>query len=174
MPRSGDPTGVLWAPWRMGYLRGLKRARSARRRPPCFLCAALHGHDDRSAHLVERGRLASCILNKYPYNNGHLMVIPNRHTANFAGLKAVELAAMTALAQAYIKALSKVISPDGWNLGINLGQAGGAGLQTHLHLHVVPRWRGDTNSFTTVSGTRVISQDLNQLWLLLRKARGLK
>ncbi len=173
MSNPAEGTGVLWAPWRMGYLRGLKRSRAAGRRPTCFLCAALRGRDDRAVHLVERGRQVSCILNKYPYNNGHLMIIPNRHTAEFGGLRPSELAAMTAMAQAYVKALGRVLSPDGWNLGMNLGRAGGAGLETHLHLHIVPRWGSDTNSFTTVSGTRVISQDLDQLWLLLRKARRL-
>ena len=173
MPASPDATGVLWAPWRMGYLKGLKRARRTGRRPACFLCAALKGRDARAAHLVERGRKASCILNKYPYNTGHLMVIPNRHTADFAALRPSELAAMTAMAQAYLKVLGGLFSPDGWNLGMNLGRAGGAGLETHLHLHLIPRWSGDTNSFTTVSGARVVSMGLDDLWGLLRRARGL-
>ena len=164
---------MLWAPWRMGYLKSLKRARRGDRPSPCFLCAALQGRNDRATYLVERGRVVSCILNKYPYNNGHLMVIPNRHTADFSGLSPLELVAMSSLAQEYVKVLGKVMSPDGWNLGMNLGRAGGAGLETHLHLHIVPRWGSDTNSFTTVSGTRVISQDLDRLWVLLRKARGL-
>ena len=164
---------MLWAPWRLGYLKGLKRARRGDRPSPCFLCAALKGRDDRASLLVERGRSVSVILNKYPYNNGHLMIIPNRHTADFGALRPGELAGLVILAQEYVKVLGKVMSPDGWNLGMNLGRAGGAGLETHLHLHLVPRWGSDTNSFTTVSGTRVISQDLDSLWVLLRKARGL-
>ena len=176
MPRREpeEGSGVLWAPWRMGYLKGLKRARRGDRPTPCFLCAALKGHDDRGSHLVERGRLVSCILNKYPYNNGHLMIIPNRHTADFSGLRRPELVAMTSLAQAYVRVLRRLMSPDGWNLGMNLGRAGGAGLETHLHLHLVPRWGSDTNSFTTVSGTRVISQDLDGLWTALRRARRIR
>ncbi len=174
MPKPGEGRGVLWAPWRMGYLKGLKKARRAGRPAACFLCAALKGRDDRASYLVERGRSVSVILNKYPYNNGHVMVIPNRHTSDFSSLSGPERVALMSLTQEYVKVLGKLLSPDGWNLGMNLGRAGGAGLETHLHLHIVPRWGSDTNSLSTISGTRVISQDLDGLWLLLRKARGIR
>ena len=169
------PPGPLWAPWRLSYLKQLKRARGrAAARPACFLCAGLKGRDDRGSLVVERGRLAFCILNRYPYNNGHLMIVPNRHTADFTGLGKAETAEISALTQAYVKALKRTLNPDGFNIGTNLGRAGGAGLETHLHVHIVPRWSGDTNFITTLGDTRVVSQSMAALYAVLRKARGLK
>ena len=155
-------TDTLWAPHRLGYLRGLKRNRKAGRTPPCFLCAALRDRR-RDALLLERGRHAFCVLNKFPYNIGHLMVVPNRHTADYATLTPPELTEMGRLTQAYLKVLRKLFQPDGFNLGVNLGSAAGAGLETHLHLHLVPRWTADTNFVTVLGGARVISMTLLDL-----------
>lgn len=164
-------TDTLWAPHRLGYLRGLKRARKTGRALSCFLCRALRSRRDRALHVVERGRHAFCILNKYPYNIGHLMIVPNRHTADYTGLSAAELAGMGRMTQAYLRKLSRRLDPDGFNLGVNLGSAAGAGLETHLHLHLVPRWRADTNFVTILGGARVISMTLDDLYeVLVRRA----
>ena len=165
--------GILWAPDRLGYLRNLKRARKAGKVPACFLCAGLKDRREREALVVERRRHAFCILNKYPYNIGHLMIVPKRHTADYAGLSPAALGEMASMTRDYLKALGKMLDPDGFNLGTNLGAAGGAGLETHLHQHIVPRWKSDTNFVTVLGGTRVVSMSLDDLWVGLRKARGL-
>jgi ATP adenylyltransferase len=165
-------TDVLWTPHRLGYLRGLKRARKTGHAMPCFLCQALRSRRDRESHLVERGRHAFCILNKYPYNIGHIMIVPNRHTADYPGLTAAELSEMGRMTQAYLRMLSRRFDPDGFNLGVNLGSAAGAGLETHLHLHIVPRWRSDTNFFNILGGARVISMTLDDLYDALARRPG--
>ncbi len=167
-------TDTLWAPHRLDYLRGLKRVRKTGRAIPCFLCHARRSRRDRALHVVERGRHAFCILNKYPYNVGHLMIVPNRHTADYSGLSAAEMADMGRMAQAYLRKLARLFDPDGFNLGLNLGSAAGAGLETHLHLHLVPRWRADTNFVTILGGTRVISMSLEDLYDVMapRPGRG--
>lgn len=167
-------THTLWAPNRLGYLQGLKRSRRAGRDLPCFLCAAVRARRDDGLLVVERGRHALCVLNKYPYNIGHLMIVPKRHTRDFAGLKEPESREMDRMLRTYVKALKTLLDPDGFNIGINLGAAAGAGLATHLHWHVVPRWASDTNFATVVGGTRVISMTLADLLAGLRRVRGLK
>ena len=166
-------TETLWAPGRLGYLRSLKRVRKAGKALDCFLCAARKDRRDRETFVVERGRHCFCILNLYPYNIGHLMIVPNRHTADYAGLSPAVLAEMSGMTRDYLKALGRLLDPDGYNLGTNLGAAGGAGLETHVHQHIVPRWKSDTNFVTVLGGTRVVSMTLADLRAGLRKARGL-
>ena len=166
-------TETLWAPDRLGYLRNLKRTRKAGKSLACFLCEARKSRRDRETFVVERRRHAFCILNKYPYNIGHLMIVPNRHTADYGSLPTAALDEMTRMTRDYLKALGKFLDPDGYNLGTNLGAAGGAGLETHLHQHLVPRWKADTNFVTVLGGARVISMSLADLWAGLRSARGL-
>lgn len=170
-----EPHDLLWAPWRMGYLKGLKKARQSGKPLPCFLCAAIggKGRGKEDSLVVERSGRAFCILNKYPYHNGHLMIVPNRHTADFISLAPEELAAMDELTQAYVRVLGKIFKPEGFNIGINLGRAAGAGLETHLHLHIVPRWMADTNFLNVLGKTRVVSLALQDLRRRLRRARGL-
>jgi ATP adenylyltransferase len=146
-------TKQLWAPWRMEFLKGPKQ-------DECVFCTLPKQSDDRGNLIVHRGPQAFVILNKYPYCNGHLMVVPNRHTADYGALKAEELAAMNELSQHCVKALTGAYSPGGFNLGMNLGVAGGAGIKDHLHLHVVPRWVGDTNFLPVMSDTRSMPQYL--------------
>lgn len=153
----------LWAPWRMEMIRAPKPE-------GCFLCAHPAGKDE--DHLIlERGRSCYCLLNLYPYNNGHLMVAPFRHTGDLTGLSDEELAEMMAMAREWVRDLRTVMRPDGFNLGLNLGTAGGAGVADHLHMHVVPRWSGDTNFMTLFGETRVINQALQEAWRELRAAR---
>jgi len=152
----------LWAPWRMEFIRGLGGKAGG-----CFLCAAAAGRDDRANLVVRRGRTALCLLNRYPYNNGHLLISPFRHEGKIEALSREELAEILSMTIAAKKLLDRLMSSNGYNIGINLGRAAGAGLDEHFHLHVVPRWSGDTNFVTTVGSVKVIPQALEELWRLL-------
>lgn len=150
----------LWAPWRSVFV-------SKRRGGPCIFCAAWRSRQDRRHHVVARGAEVFAILNRYPYNNGHLMIAPFRHVGTLASLQPAEWAEMLRLVQRLTKRLDNALHPHGFNLGLNLGRVAGAGIPGHLHLHVVPRWIGDTNFFPTVSQTKVISQSIDELYTLL-------
>jgi len=153
----------LWAPWRMEFIR------SGPDRDECFLCRAAQGSDDRENLVVRRARRGFCLLNRYPYNNGHLLVAPFRHEAALEGLTRDELDEILALTVEAKKTLDRAVRPHGYNIGINLGKAAGAGLEDHFHLHIVPRWVGDTNFVTTVGSAKVIPQALAELWEELRE-----
>jgi ATP adenylyltransferase len=161
---NGDGAGMnaLWAPWRMEYILGPKDGE-------CFLCAAASGGDDRAHRVVRRGAACFGLLNRYPYNNGHLLIAPYRHVRGLDELNDVERLELMNLADELVRALREAVRPDGFNLGLNLGKVAGAGLETHLHLHVVPRWNGDTNFMPIVAGTKVIPQALDELWERLRR-----
>jgi ATP adenylyltransferase len=146
-------TKQLWAPWRMEFLKGPKE-------DGCVFCTLIAGKNDREGLIVHRAKHSFVILNKYPYTNGHLMVVPNRHTADFTSLKLEEHTEMHQLAQHSVRALEESYQPAGFNLGMNLGVAGGAGIKDHLHLHVVPRWVGDTNFLPVLADTRSMPQHL--------------
>lgn len=141
----------LWSPWRHGYV-----TRSAST-PGCVFCRASDGGEGR-ALVVHDGRLAFVILNLFPYNSGHLMVVPRRHVATLASLTADELAEVAQLTQLSERALTEAYRPDGLNVGMNLGRSAGAGIADHLHVHLVPRWQGDTNVMTVVGETRVLPE----------------
>jgi len=137
----------------MEYVTGEKTER-------CIFCAAAEAADQASVHVLYRGRHNYVILNRFPYNSGHLMVVPYEHVKDFSALSAAQLAEMMDIAQGVIETFEQCLRPDGINLGINLGRAAGAGIDDHLHLHVVPRWCGDTNFMTTAADTRVVPQSL--------------
>jgi ATP adenylyltransferase len=142
----------LWSPWRLPYVtRGDERSE-------CVFCAAVAGAED--SLVVFRGRVCFIILNKYPYNNGHLLIVPNRHIASLTEATADELCEMMDLARRSEAALGEAYMPHGLNMGINLGKPAGAGILDHLHVHVVPRWNGDTNYMTVVGETRVLPEEL--------------
>lgn len=147
----------LWAPWRMEFLTDPKKAVTG----DCVFCGLVSEKDDKANLIVHRGKHAFVILNKYPYNNGHLMVIPFRHTNDFTSLGADELAEMSALTQHAMKAIAGAYQPQGFNLGMNLGAAAGAGIKEHLHMHVVPRWTGDTNFLPVLGDTKSMPQHLS-------------
>jgi ATP adenylyltransferase len=126
----------------------------------CVFCALLAEDSDRKNLILHRGEEAFVILNKYPYNNGHLMIVPNRHTADYASLTDKELDEMGRLSKHVVTALTKSYSPQGFNMGMNLGAAAGAGIREHLHLHVVPRWVGDTNFMPVIAETKAMPQHL--------------
>lgn len=144
----------LWSPWRLEYVTGSKNDAG------CVFCEAPRPPDPDSL-IVFRGRTCFVILNLYPYNNGHLMVVPYRHAASLAALPSDELHELAELTQTSESALHEAYRPHGMNVGINLGKSGGAGVLDHLHVHLVPRWNGDTNFMTVVGRTRVLPDDLS-------------
>lgn len=154
----------LWTPWRLAYVTDASKAESA-----CIFCAALAAPEP-DPLVVRRGARAFVILNKFPYNNGHLMVVPHRHVARLADLDADELLEMMALAQTAERVLTEVYRPHGFNLGINLGRPAGAGILDHLHLHIVPRWNGDTSFMTVFDETRVLPEELSETARRVRAA----
>ncbi|HVZ20982.1 MAG TPA: HIT domain-containing protein [Vicinamibacterales bacterium] len=143
----------LWSPWRLQYVTDTTP------RTGCVFCDATRASDEQSL-IVSRGELAYVILNKYPYNNGHLMVVPYRHTSTFATLEAPELNELMRLTQRSEIALRQAYRLEGINIGVNLGKPAGAGIEEHLHIHLVPRWAGDTNFMTVVGETRVLPETL--------------
>ena len=150
----------LWAPWRVNYIMGKKEK-------GCVLCRLLKQTGGKSL-VVKRSALSFALLNAYPYNNGHIMIIPNRHTSDVGRLSRAEVLDMHRLTGEMITLLKKTLRPKGFNLGMNLGRAAGAGIADHLHLHIVPRWNGDTNFMPVTGSTKIISQSLDELSKLLR------
>jgi ATP adenylyltransferase len=156
----------LWAPWRLTYV---KSASSGDGRG-CVFCDKARERDDRAALIVHRGATCMVMLNLYPYQNGHLMVAPYRHLAQPGDLDAEERAEMWQLFDESLAALERAFAPHGANAGINLGRVAGAGIEGHLHLHVVPRWAGDTNFMPVLADVRVMAQHLDDTWLAVRDA----
>jgi len=144
----------LWSPWRLQYVSG-----STKRRTGCVFCDAVRPSEPDSLIVCE-GTHSYVVLNLYPYNNGHLMVVPHRHIATLRDLTADELQEVATLTQRSEAVLVEAYGPEGINVGINLGKAAGAGIHEHLHVHLVPRWGGDTNFMTVVGETRVLPEDL--------------
>lgn len=157
----------LWAPWRGAYIRAAA-ADCAAGRKTCLFCRLRRSRDDEADLVLCRDELAFAVLNRFPYNNGHLMVAPVRHVADYSRLRPAEVAAVGALVQRAIRALARDARPHGFNVGMNLGRAAGAGEDTHLHVHVVPRWNGDTNFMPALAETRVVGEHLAETWRRLR------
>jgi ATP adenylyltransferase len=153
----------LWAPWRLDFVRGPKDGE-------CIFCARPQDGDDEAAYIVHRGERSYVMLNAYPYNNGHLMVAPYRHVPSIEELGEAELLELMMLARRGMGALRDVHGPEGFNLGINQGTVAGAGVADHVHLHVVPRWGGDTNFMPVIGSTRVLPQALAESWAELHAA----
>lgn len=144
----------IWAPWRMEYIRSEKE-------DGCIFCAA-PSKDAKEALTLFRGPVAMVMLNKYPYNSGHLMIAPSRHVARLEDLTPEESIDIFRLLRHSTAALTKALKPDGFNVGMNLGKAAGAGIDDHLHMHVVPRWNGDMNFMPVLSDTKVIPEHLKE------------
>ncbi len=147
----------LWAPW---------RARFFDRPKPrgCIFCRLARSRRDREHFILRRLPLTFVMLNLYPYNNGHVLIAPYRHVARMDDLAEAELHEMVGEAGRMVKVLGKAFRPDGFNMGLNLGRAAGAGLPGHIHVHVVPRWRADTNFMPLLAGTKVISESLGKTY----------
>jgi ATP adenylyltransferase len=144
----------LWAPWRLEYVG------SAEEQEGCVFCKAVESSDDATALVVHRGQQAIVLLNKFPYASGHLMVAPRRHVGEFGELTDDEALELHRLAGQGMGALSQTYEPQGYNLGWNLGRIAGAGVVDHVHLHVVPRWAGDTNFMPVLADVKVIPEQL--------------
>ena len=182
----------LWTPWRYDYITGNKKKGTRHGVPEalaawpgdhgCVFCNMIAAADwaldhgmaleeaERAIHLIERGPTCFIVLNSFPYNNGHLMVVPYQHEASLAAVPAATAAEMMKLARRAEVALRSVYQPHGLNMGLNLGESAGAGVAEHLHLHALPRWNGDTNFMTVVAETRILPEMLDASWARLREA----
>jgi ATP adenylyltransferase len=154
----------LWTPWRYQYIT------SADRSSECVFCDAPAAGDDERMLIVQRGKQNYIILNRYPYTSGHVMIVPYVHQGTLPGLEPSAGAEMMAMAQTLERALDSLYHPQGFNLGMNIGRAAGAGIAGHLHMHVLPRWTGDTSFITTVGETRVEPEELSVTYQRLRQA----
>ncbi|MFA5337008.1 MAG: HIT domain-containing protein [Candidatus Omnitrophota bacterium] len=152
----------LWAPWRITYV-------SNTRVKGCIFCRAFKEKKDKKNLVVLRSRHSFAILNAFPYNNGHVMVVSNRHVSSIENFKDEEILDMNKVLVTITFALKAVLKPAGFNVGINLGKVAGAGIDKHMHIHIVPRWLGDTNFMPVLSDTKIISQSLSELYAKLIK-----
>jgi ATP adenylyltransferase len=155
---------ALWAPWRLSYVASARRPSEG---DPCFICQGLAENDDRRNLIVLRSPGSVVVLNRFPYNNGHLLVAPLVHKGKLHELGADEMLAIMESLRRTVDILDELIHPAGYNIGLNLGEAAGAGLPGHLHWHVVPRWHGDTNFMPVIADSKVIVQSLDTLYDLL-------
>lgn len=135
----------------------------------CVFCNITKSKNDKKNHVFIRSAYCFAVLNTFPYNNGHLMIIPYKHTSSPLDLSAQESADMQSVLNKTIELCDKILRPHGYNIGINVGSAAGAGIAQHLHMHLVPRWNGDSNFMATIANTKVIPQSLNHLYTLLIK-----
>jgi ATP adenylyltransferase len=153
----------LWAPWRMEYIDSAREGEGG-----CIFCDLPAEGDDEKNYILTRGEKAFVMLNKFPYNSGHLMIAPFRHVGEVEELEDDEALDLHRLLLESLKALKEAMNPDGFNIGMNLGLVAGAGIPDHVHWHVVPRWSGDTNFMPVVGETKVIPRLLDESWRELR------
>ncbi|MEW6534690.1 MAG: HIT domain-containing protein [Candidatus Auribacterota bacterium] len=155
---------TVWAPWRIEYITAPDKIEG------CIFCNAL-SHDDSVHHVLVRRESCFALLNKYPYNNGHLMIAPNQHTGCMEHLAVEVMGEMMELVRDCKQILSAAMCPDGFNIGINIGRVAGAGILEHLHIHIVPRWNGDTNFMPVIGDTKVMPQALDGAYQALMKKK---
>src|SRR5439155_16407233 len=172
--RSGQLKGVpmlkqLWAPWRLAYVAAAKAPAGDE---PCFICRGLAEKDDRGNLIVCRAPLSVVLLNRFPYNNGHLLIAPRAHKGALGDLLPDEVLETQQTLARMLGHLDALMRPEGYNIGMNLGQPAGAGLPGHLHWHIVPRWNGDTNFMPILGDVKVIAQSLEAAYELLRQRLG--
>lgn len=151
----------MWAPWRIGYVTG-------ERPDGCVFCKKIESDDDKANFVLHRGEHVAVVINTYPYNSGHLMVVPNRHVAELSELGDEEHEELWELTRLAARVLREALYPEGLNIGMNVGEAAGAGISDHLHMHIVPRWPGDTNYMSSVAETRVVPQSLEDSYEQLK------
>jgi len=152
---------ILWAPWRIKYILGKKEQE-------CIFCPYNRKGTDEENLILFKGRYSMVMMNKYPYNNGHLLVSPLTHTPDLEGLSVDELKDLIIKVKESIRILKEVMKPDGFNVGLNLSQVAGAGMADHVHFHIVPRWNGDTSYMTVLGEVRVIPEDLKSTYKRLK------
>lgn len=148
----------LWAPWRMRYIESVEEEKG------CIFCDKPKEDKDRENLILFRSDFSFIIMNKFPYNNGHLLIVPYRHEADFINLSDDELTDINRLIKMSYAALGEALRPHGINIGVNLGRVAGAGIENHIHYHIVPRWDGDTNFMPVIGQTKVISQGLEETY----------
>jgi ATP adenylyltransferase len=163
---STMPNASLYAPWRMDYIRSLEQPKDG-----CFLCDAASAPENefRKRLVLWRSEYATVVLNRYPYTNGHILVSPREHKADLENLSEAELLDLQVQTAAAARLLRRTVGAQGFNIGINVGRAAGAGVPGHLHQHIVPRWAGDTNFISVVGDVRVVPQAMGQLYEELLK-----
>ena len=149
----------LWAPWRMDYILDAKGESDG-----CIFCDLPGQNKDKENLIVYRSEKSFVMLNKFPYNNGHAMVIPYQHMAEYTALADAVLLDIQVVIKKTVRAIQASMQPHGLNIGLNLGRTAGAGIDDHIHYHIVPRWNGDTNFMPVISGTKVVSEALEQTW----------
>jgi ATP adenylyltransferase len=169
-PEFGADMDRMWSPWRSAYLDTFKKPKKDRTDGKSIFAIAFESHRDNEHLIVHRSTHCFVIMNRYPYNSGHVMIVPNRQESDFTRLSTEEVGDMMALVQLSIRAIGLVMKPQGFNVGANLGRVSGAGVDTHVHMHVVPRWNGDTNFMPVVATTKVISEDMRRTHKNLREA----
>jgi ATP adenylyltransferase len=159
----------MWSPWRSQYIATFKNPSKKKKRGESLFTAAEKAGDDDGQLILWRGTHCFVIMNRYPYNSGHLMIVPYRQTSDIQELTREELAEVMETVQRVIRALDVEMGPEAYNFGANIGRASGAGVADHIHFHVVPRWNGDTNFMPVLAETKVISQDIRETLKKLRK-----
>lgn len=168
---EGDLNGTmnrLWAPWRTKYIKASANICSGKTKKGCIFCKSIKSKHKN--YIIFKSRHSFAILNIFPYNNGHIMVSPIRHIREFSQLKDAEIIDLFKSLNTAKKLLDKILKPNGYNIGINISEVAGAGITGHMHIHIVPRWKGDTNFMATLYDTKVISQSLDELYRRLKKA----
>jgi ATP adenylyltransferase len=157
----------LWSPWRSKYIDSFSEKGDSGK---CIFCGVKRLKDDADRLIVWKGRKSFIVMNLFPYNSGHLMVVPYRHQATLQELDDDECLDLMNGTKLAIKLLERISQPDGFNVGMNIGRSSGAGIKGHLHVHVVPRWHGDTNFFPVLADTKIISQDMRSTYRKLKEA----
>ena len=158
-----DPKHILWAPWRMQYVENCDKPTD------CIFCEKPAEDKDRENLILFRGKHNFIIMNRYPYNNGHLMIVPYKHTCNLSVLNSETKTEWVDLIELSQKVLAESMSPHGFNVGMNMGRVAGAGIAEHLHFHIVPRWDGDTNFMPVLGNAKIVSEGLEDTWYKLNK-----
>lgn len=152
----------LFSPWRSKYIESFSAKSEGG--DECVFCSAIQAKDDEQRLIVHRGSHSFAIMNLYPYNSGHLMIVPNRHLASITDLSDEETLEIMKITKKLIKAVQHIMKPDGFNYGLNSGRSAGAGIDQHIHFHLVPRWHGDTNFMPILFDTKIVSEDLKATW----------
>jgi len=147
---------IIWAPWRKSYIT------NCHKQSECFFCDMIKDSEDQKNLILYRSTSVFVVLNKFPYTNGHLMIVPYDHVSNLSDLDSEKMLDLLSTTSKAIQWLSASMNPQGYNIGMNLGKIAGAGLENHIHMHVVPRWLGDLNFMTCISETRIISESLSE------------
>ncbi|MDO5581570.1 MAG: HIT domain-containing protein [Planctomycetia bacterium] len=184
MDISKSTLDIIWAPWRLAYVTSDEKEKLEQKKrlaqglvfmenadPDCFICQGSVCSEDQFSerYILHRTDHIIALLNRYPYNNGHLLIAPKRHIARLDLLTGEEWSEITSELTFWTGKLTELMNPDGFNIGLNLGRSAGAGLPGHLHWHIVPRWNGDTNFITTIGSAKAIPQSLEALWGVLKK-----